>query len=226
MNSNIEIGKRIKELRENKGLTQKELAENLSVKRETVNQWENGTRDLKTEYTIKLANFFEVTCDEILRGVKAENVSTNKELGLSDSAIETLNVLKNIDCEDVIDVINFLIETLHFELIHEDIWIDEEDNSLLYAIYLYLTLQSENNFEFSLTYKGDISLNGEILGTDNNKTHYLNLLPTNVIIDKNSIIDNVLFTRVQEALKHSKKDYFKEYLKEREQDADNNPEEE
>lgn len=225
MNSNIEIGKRIKQLRENKGLTQKELAEKLTVKRETVNQWENGTRDLKTEYTIKLANFFEVTCDEILRGVKAENVSINKDLGLSDSAIEILNILKSMNIDDVLNVINFLIETLYFELKHEDIEI-EENSSLLFAIYLYLTLQNENNFEFSLTYNGNISINGAVLGTNNNKTHYLDLLPTTVTIDKNSIIDNVLFTRVQEALKRSKEDYFKEFLKEREENADNNPEEE
>lgn len=223
MNSNIEIGKRIKELREKKGLTQKELAENLSVKRETVNQWENGTRDLKTEYTIKLADFFEVTCDEILRGVKAENVSINKELGLSDSTIEILNVLKSADFDDVLNVINFLIETLHFKLIHEDVEIDEEGNSLLLAIYLYLTLQNENNFEFSLTYNANISLNEEVLGTDINKRHYLDLIPTTVTIDKNTIIDNVLFTRVQEALKCSKEKYFKEYLKEADQNAHNNP---
>ena len=226
MNSNIEIGKRIKELREKKGLTQKELAENLSVKRETVNQWENGTRDLKTEYTIKLADFFEVTCDEILRGVKAENVSINKELGLSDSAIEILNILKSTDCDDVLNVINFLIETLRFKLIHEDVEIDGEGNSLLLAIYLYLTLQNENNFEFSLTYNANISLNGEVLGTDINKHHYLDLIPTTVTIDKNSIIDNVLFTRVQEALKCSKENYFKEYLKEAAENAHNNPKKE
>jgi len=84
------IGKRITALREARDLTQAELAGALFVKRETVNQWENETRDLKTDYTVKLANYFNVTCDYILRGVKAENVETNNKTGLSDKAIDKL----------------------------------------------------------------------------------------------------------------------------------------
>lgn len=59
------IGERIRKLREEKGLTQQQLAKKMYVKRETVNQWENETRDLKTGYTISLADFFGVTCDYI-----------------------------------------------------------------------------------------------------------------------------------------------------------------
>lgn len=84
------IGERIKSLREKNGLTQLELSKKLSVKRETVVQWETGVRDLKTDYTIRLSDFFGVTCDEILRGIKAENLNINKEVGLSDKAIKQL----------------------------------------------------------------------------------------------------------------------------------------
>ena len=91
-----EVGLRIARLRENRGLSQKQLSDELEkiglkVRRETVTQWENGTRDLKTEYTVKLADFFGVTCDELLRGVKAENLSVAQKTGLSDKAIETLS---------------------------------------------------------------------------------------------------------------------------------------
>lgn len=90
-----EIGKRIKLLRMNRGITQAELAKNLNVKRETVNQWENGTRDLKTDYSIKLADFFGVSCDEILRGVNSENVSIYKQTGLDDESVKILNQRKD-----------------------------------------------------------------------------------------------------------------------------------
>lgn len=94
-----EIGKRITELREQKGMTQAELARAISVQRETVNQWERGNRDLKTKYTILLANYFNVTCDYILRGIRAENVNIKTELGLDDEAILRLKYynLKNIN---------------------------------------------------------------------------------------------------------------------------------
>ncbi len=84
------IGERIRKLREEKGLTQQQLAKKMYVKRETVNQWENETRDLKTGYTISLADFFGVTCDYILRGVKSENVDINRELNISDATIESI----------------------------------------------------------------------------------------------------------------------------------------
>ena len=84
------IGERIRKLREGKKLTQQQLAKEMYVKRETVNQWENETRDLKTDYTVKLADYFNVTCDYILRGIKSENVDINRALGLSDKAIDQL----------------------------------------------------------------------------------------------------------------------------------------
>lgn len=86
------IGLRISKLRESRNLSQAQLATalgelGLKVRRETVTQWENGTRDLKTEYTIKLAEFFDVSCDYILRGIAAENLSTAEQTGLANEAI-------------------------------------------------------------------------------------------------------------------------------------------
>jgi len=76
------IGERIQQLRMDKNLTQSELAKELGVKRETVNQWENGTRDLKTGYTIKLANYFNETCDYILKGINESDEAWKKEWNL------------------------------------------------------------------------------------------------------------------------------------------------
>lgn len=117
----LDIGQRIKELREMSCLTQADIAKALSVKRETVNQWENGTRDLKTDYSIKLANYFNTTCDYILRGVKSKNVDVNRTLGLTDKAIyllECANVGRSLHVEDIelqnlINTINFLLENIN-----------------------------------------------------------------------------------------------------------------
>ena len=92
------IGVCIAKLRESRGLSQKQLSDELGklglkVRRETVTQWENGTRDLKTEYTIKLADFFGVSCDYILRGVSSENLRVSKETGLQNEAINKLRHL-------------------------------------------------------------------------------------------------------------------------------------
>lgn len=87
------IGARVAERRNEMGLKQRELADMLSVKRETVNQWENGIRQIKGEDVARLADALETTTDYILRGIKAENLSAAKETGLSDGAITKLRQL-------------------------------------------------------------------------------------------------------------------------------------
>ena len=86
MDSNT-IGSRIRKLRKSKGVTQDDVAEYLNVKRQTIQLWESDERDLKTQYTISLAEYFGVSCDELLRDRKAENIGINKRMGLSDKSI-------------------------------------------------------------------------------------------------------------------------------------------
>lgn len=101
------IGGRIKGMRVETGLLQSELAKEMGVKRETVNQWENETRDLKTDYTIKLAKFFGVTCDYILRGIISQNVDIHEATGLSNGAIERIKSLQQY----TVDGLNTLLES-------------------------------------------------------------------------------------------------------------------
>lgn len=96
------IGCRIAKLRELRKLSQAQLATELgkiglNVRRETVTQWENGTRDLKTDYTIKLAEFFGVSCDFILRGIEADNISVAEKTGLTNEAITQIHTLSLMD---------------------------------------------------------------------------------------------------------------------------------
>lgn len=57
---------RIKELREENGLTQQAVADYLNVKQNTYSQYENGKRQLSVDALIKLAKFYKVTTDYIL----------------------------------------------------------------------------------------------------------------------------------------------------------------
>lgn len=137
-----DIGKKIKELREKKGLTQGELAKRMYVKRETVNQWENNTRDLKTDYTIKLADYFGVTCDYILRGIEAENITINKELGLSNTAIKVLKesyaLFLSIDPEKRHTICDWKHEFFNSILEDYEIDIDEDDSGIIPLITRFL----------------------------------------------------------------------------------------
>lgn len=57
---------RIKELREERNLTQSCLAKHLSIKQNTYSQYENGKRQIPIEILIELAKFYEVSTDYIL----------------------------------------------------------------------------------------------------------------------------------------------------------------
>lgn len=63
--------KRIRELREDNDLLQKNLAEYLNCSQVAYSRYELGTRDIPTEVLIALSKFYNVSTDYIL-GLKDE----------------------------------------------------------------------------------------------------------------------------------------------------------
>ena len=57
---------RLKELRQEKNLTQQELADYMQVTRRGYQKWENGESQIKTEKAEKLADFFGVNTAYLL----------------------------------------------------------------------------------------------------------------------------------------------------------------
>lgn len=57
---------RIKDLREDNDLTQRELAEYLHIKQNTYSQYENGQRQLPIDVLISLAKYYKTSTDYIL----------------------------------------------------------------------------------------------------------------------------------------------------------------
>jgi len=60
------LGKRIKELREEKGLLQRQLAAELEIDSPMYSKIERGERRAKREQVIKLAKLFQVDENELL----------------------------------------------------------------------------------------------------------------------------------------------------------------
>ena len=65
------IGKRIAQLRREKGLTQEELANRMGVSPQAVSKWENDQTCPDISALPKLARLFGVTVDELLEGKEA-----------------------------------------------------------------------------------------------------------------------------------------------------------
>ena len=60
------VYKRIRDLREDKDLTQKDLAEALHCSQQVYSNYELGQRDIPTDILIKLSKFHNVSVDYIL----------------------------------------------------------------------------------------------------------------------------------------------------------------
>lgn len=60
------IGKRIKEIRTEKNLSQEKFGNMLSVSQDTISLWEKGKSVPTTEFLIAIAKTFDVSVDYIL----------------------------------------------------------------------------------------------------------------------------------------------------------------
>lgn len=69
------VGKNIKELREEKGYTQKELASKIGVSQGAVYFWEKEINEPTAGYIVKMASIFGVSVDDLL---SYENVTAYK----------------------------------------------------------------------------------------------------------------------------------------------------
>lgn len=57
---------KLRELRQRNGLSQKKLADAIGVAQSSINYWEKGQRTPSTEVAQKLADYFQISVDELL----------------------------------------------------------------------------------------------------------------------------------------------------------------
>lgn len=84
------VADRIKFLREEKGLSQAELAKQLGITRSSVNAWELGISVPSTQYIVELAHIFKVSTDYLLN---VDNTAAVSITGLTEQDIELVHRL-------------------------------------------------------------------------------------------------------------------------------------
>lgn len=62
----LQFGKRLKELRREKGLTQSQLAKVFNVSRVTITHWERGDQLCSLEMLVKIVLYFQVPAGYLL----------------------------------------------------------------------------------------------------------------------------------------------------------------
>mgnify|MGYP002627332391 CR=1 FL=1 len=81
---------RIKSLREQKGISQSELARQLGITRSSVNAWEMGISVPSTQYVVELAGMFNVSTDYLLCVDKSATVGVE---GLTEGDIKLVHTI-------------------------------------------------------------------------------------------------------------------------------------
>ena len=86
------FSKRLKELRLNNGLTQKDLAKAIEVGRTTISEYESGKIVPKQEGLLKIANHFNVSVD-YLTGVSNERATRKQNESSLDTLLNTVHYI-------------------------------------------------------------------------------------------------------------------------------------
>lgn len=165
-------GKIIKELRESAGESQEQLANALNApNRETIARWENGSRDLKREHIIAIAQHFNVSADYILglsRAAAPDDFVQEvvNRYGLTESALKTL------------------------ERLNAPLDFDEKEKNRIVKKQKYISDSIENSNFFESTENGKISLVKSLTKEEKSKLFSILQMETNKQIL--SILNDIL----------------------------------
>lgn len=117
-------GSFLKEFRKEKGITQEKFAEKLNVSGRTVSRWETGINLPDISLLVEIADFFDVSIPEIIRGERKSATMENDVKKIAESmfdyaATEKLVLLKRVKLASIIGLISIvtglIMESIHHE---------------------------------------------------------------------------------------------------------------
>ena len=100
MDYRIEFSKRLIQLREQRGITQQELADKLKITRQSLSLYEKAERTINIELLARIADFFNVSTDYLMG--RTDTATMNEDIqtackitGLSEEAINKFAKILN-----------------------------------------------------------------------------------------------------------------------------------
>ena len=129
------FAKILTDLRESRGAKRQEVADQIGISRASLEYYEKGKRKPDVDVILKLADYYGVTCDYLLRGVRSSFAEIHSTTGLSDKSIEILQNICKTRKWGYIKMLNFLIEET--EYVSKGYLGYSFDNSALRGMYEY-----------------------------------------------------------------------------------------
>lgn len=100
----------IKNLRESKELSQKELGDILNISASTIGMWEQNRRNPDKDMLVKIADYFDVSVDYLLG--RTSNKNSNIYTAIIDNHKYTVEIDKGINKEITQEELNLMIKKL------------------------------------------------------------------------------------------------------------------
>ena len=102
----MDFTERLKTLRKQANLTQKEMAEKMGISQPAYGDWERGVKKPSHENLIKIAKFYGVTTDYLLEGKKDDVDSSTVDAIFRMASDGLTEDEKSLFRKDIIDYIN------------------------------------------------------------------------------------------------------------------------
>lgn len=115
---NLEIAKKLQDLRKQNGYSQEELADKLQISRQAVSKWERAEASPDTDNIIALAKLYNVSLDELL--LNEDLIKEDKEVEVINNneaeVIDTLEEKEEIRSKGniIFDIVTFSITLIIF----------------------------------------------------------------------------------------------------------------
>lgn len=108
------IGRRIKELRTENGLTQQELAKILNVSSMSISFYENEQRKPDSEFIIACSRFFDVSTDYLLGKTYKRRIAREERFGAFSKRLKHVRELKGISQRQAAEDLNISPQNLSY----------------------------------------------------------------------------------------------------------------
>lgn len=128
------FSERLKQLRNEKGLTQQEIADKMGVNRVTYTNWENGIKEPKLDMIVQLATEFNCTLDYLLGTSDVNALEIGKSIeGMSKDEVADLQdkLIKNILQIEEVAKMKFNLTEEQMIIMHKMLLDELKDNGLL-----------------------------------------------------------------------------------------------
>lgn len=103
---------RVKQLREEKHITQEKLAKAVGIDRTTISKVESGERELTLDHLQRISKFFDVSFDYVLgtsndRKIKVQVIDIQPD-GVTKTQMEFLKKIEELDVKDIEQVMDYI----------------------------------------------------------------------------------------------------------------------